>query len=447
MNSLFKLIITTVSLGGFLFGFDMAVISGAIPLIKHSFALSPTQEGVFVSSALVGCIVGVLFAGSASDRFGRRPTLIVAAILFLISAIGCAYSFSFPLLLSSRWIGGIGVGIASIVVPLYIAEISPSRYRGRTVTIYQLAITIGILAAYLSNASILTFNLPFLSDYWRMMFLIGSLPAILLCLGLFFVPESPRWYISRGRMSDAQAVYHNLQIESPVLAPEINVENNASLFAPRYRKAFLIGLLLPLFSQLSGINAIVYFGPSILLESGLSMDSSLQAQVFFGVANVLFTCFAIWKVDTWGRRPLYIVGTVGATVSLLATGWFLELNPQAYSLLLMCSILAFLFCFACSIGPLKFVVASEIFPSAIRARAMMISILVMWIADTLVGQLTPILLDQWGASWTFRFFAGCCAVAFITVYFLLPETKGKQLEEMEKYWRDDFEQRNNPRPS
>ncbi|MGJ1262170.1 sugar porter family MFS transporter [Sphingobacterium spiritivorum] len=435
MNTLFKLIIATVSLGGLLFGFDMAVISGAVPLIKAHFNLTPGQEGMFVSSALVGCIIGVVFAGRWSDRLGRKSTLVIAGTLFLVSAIGCTFSPDFISLLTSRWVGGLGVGIASIVVPLYIAEISPSQYRGRTVTIYQLAITIGILAAYVSNALVLKYDLSIAAEHWRMMFLLGAIPAALLCLGLFIVPESPRWLIQKGKESMGYKILARLNINDPITPVAQEERQKVSLFSPVYRRAFILGLLLPLFSQLSGINAIVYFGPSILLQSGLSLDSSVQAQVFFGLANVIFTCVAIWKVDTWGRRPLYLTGTLGATISLLLTGWFLSQDIHMYGNLLIVSILCFLLFFAFSIGPLKFVVASEIFPAAIRAHAMAVSILVMWVADAIIGQLTPMLLDQWGTAWTFRLFAICCAIAFITVYYLLPETKGKRLEEIEAYWK------------
>ncbi|QBQ41543.1 MFS transporter [Sphingobacterium psychroaquaticum] len=435
MNTLFKLIIATVSLGGFLFGFDMAVISGTIPLIRDSFQLTPVQEGFFVSSALVGCIIGVLFAGAWSNRFGRKPTLLIAAVLFLISAFGCSYGNNFEVVLLNRWIGGVGVGIASIVVPLYIAEISPYKYRGRMVTLYQLAITIGILCAYLSNALIVNNNLLILGETWRTMFLAGAVPSFLLGMGLFFVPESPRWLMNKGRYDQALACYKRLQIEAEQRELEVQATPQASLFAPMYRTALLLGLLLPLFSQLSGINAIVYFGPSILIESGLSISNSFHAQVFFGLANVVFTCFAIWKVDSWGRRPLYLLGTAGATASLLLSGWFLGQDMTLYSNFLIASILCFMFFFAMSIGPLKFVVASEIFPTAIRTRAMTLSILVMWGADTLVGQLTPLLLNRLGSMYTFWLFALFCAIAFVTVYMLLPETKGKTLEEIEQHWQ------------
>ncbi|OOG19911.1 MFS transporter [Sphingobacterium sp. CZ-UAM] len=433
MSKNFIIILCIVSLGGLLFGFDMAVIAGALPLVKQFFGLSPAQEGVFVSSALIGCIIGVFFTGSFTDKYGRKQAFIVASLLFLLSAIGCGLSPNYILLILSRGIGGLGVGIASIVVPLYLAEISPSKFRGRSVTCYQLAITFGILIAYISNYFILQLQSLPQTELWRGMFLVGAVPAILLCFGVYFIPESPRWLAKNGRNEEVAVISAKLGLTDLHDSPSPAKGNIRELFSPIYRRAFLLGLFLPLFSQLSGINAIVYYGPSILLESGISLANSYHAQLFFGAANVLFTCFAIWKVDNWGRRPLYILGTLGATISLIATGYLFSLE-QTNNVALIVSILLFLFFFAFSIGPLKFVVAAEIFPNAIRARAMGISIMVMWISDAIVGQLTPILLASWGAHYTFWLFAFFCAIAFIVVLGYLPETKGKPLEDIEKYW-------------
>lgn len=440
MRAYLLFIIIVVSLGGFLFGFDMAVVSGIIPLIKTDFLLSASQEGLFVSSALIGCIVGVAFAGKLSDRYGRKSLLIAAAALFFLSAIGCSLSPDFSTLLIARLLSGVGVGVASIVVPLYIAEVSPAPLRGRMVTCYQLAVTIGILIAYLSNAAVLAHDWQWTDgSHWRMMFLLGAIPALLFWFGLHRIPESPRWLMQAGRDRRAAEVMQRLQsteVISAISVPER--PSKVSLWKPVYRRALLLGLLLPLFSQLSGINAIIYFGPTIFLKAGLSLSGSLQTQIYLGLANVIFTVIAIWKVDSWGRRPLYLVGSAGATICLLLTAWSLNLDMENYGWILALPILGFLLFFAFSIGPLKFVVASEIFPSAIRAKAMSLSVLVMWIADAIVGQLTPIILDSWGAVWTFCFFAVCCAIAFLAVYYLLPETKGKTLETIEAYWQEQF---------
>lgn len=438
------------SLGGFLFGFDMAVVSGVLPLLKTQFSLSAFQEGWFVSSALVGCIVGVAFSGELTDRIGRKKPLLISAVLFLLSALGCALMPSLFLITASRFIGGVGIGLASNIVPLYISEIAPARSRGRLVTYYQFALTLGILVAYLTNNWMLNYSLDHTStgsdffaiattkEVWRAMLGLGAVPAILFLLGLFLVPESPRWLFQRGRIAEGQNILAAIGAESETENLKKNEEKVSykELFSPRWRKALLIGLLLPLFSQFSGINAIIYYGPSILSNAGSSLSSSLMSQVIFGAANMLFTLIAIWKVDSAGRRPLYLAGTAGAAISLFATGICFATGATT-SIWLLVFVLAFLACFAFSIGPLKFVVAAEIFPNKIRGRAMALSIMVMWIADTIVGQLTPILLKSIGTSYTFWLFGLFCVIAFFTVYKLLPETKGKSLEQIESDWKGE----------
>ncbi|KIO76760.1 sugar:proton symporter [Pedobacter lusitanus] len=451
-SRLFLVAITLVAtLGGLLFGFDMAVISGVLPFVKQQFSLSPVTEGWFVSSALVGCIIGVAFAGELSDRFGRKKMLMLSAILFLLSAIGTAAAADFTLLILARMLGGMGVGVASIVAPLYISEIAPAGIRGRLVTFYQLAITAGILVAYLTNAGLLNLSLThynksmgdildyiIVKEVWRAMLGLGVIPSLLFLTGLWFVPESPRWLIQQGkeqqglliltRINGTDSAHQALQ-----LIKKMPVQESGSykdLFTREMRRPLLIGLLLPLFSQFSGINAIIYYGPRILNDAGINISNALLGQIIFGLANFLFTLIAVWKVDKMGRRPLYIVGSIGATISLFFTGWCFY-SGATNNIALVISIILFLACFAFSIGPLKFVIASEIFPTRVRGRAMGLSIMVMWIADTIVGQLTPLLLGAAGAASTFWFFAVCCLLSFIVVYKLVPETKGKSLEEVQ----------------
>ncbi len=441
------------SLGGFLFGFDMAVISGVLPLVQKQFNLSAFQEGWFVSVALVGCIVGVAFSGELADRMGRKKPLLLSAVLFVLSALGCAVAPSLSLIIVARFLGGVGIGIASNVVPLYISEIAPAKSRGRLITYYQFALTFGILVAYLTNAGLVKYAFThtsetatgfaasfYTTEVWRAMLGLGCIPAVLFLLGLFMVPESPRWLFQQNRVDKANQVLEALGIEQDIKesVPSSNKENETAsykeLFSPRWRRALLIGVLLPLFSQFSGINAIIYYGPSILSNAGISLDNSLLSQVIFGAANMLFTLIAIWKVDSAGRRPLYLAGTAGAAISLLCTGICFAVGATG-TIWLLISVLLFLACFAFSIGPLKFVIAAEIFPNKIRGRAMAISIMVMWVADTIVGQLTPVLLKEIGTAATFYAFAAFCVIAFVTVYKLLPETKGKSLEEIEAGWK------------
>lgn len=450
-RNLLLMVCCIAALGGVLFGFDMAVISGVLPFVQKQFNLTAVQEGWFVSSALLGCIIGVAISGELGDRLGRKKLLMVSAILFLIGAVGCTWAPTFSLMVTARILAGIGIGIASNIVPLYISEIAPTKIRGRLVTCYQLAVTLGILVAYLSNAAILKhslawsadgssspFHFLFVEEAWRGMFSIGIIPAVLFMAGLFFVPESPRWLIQNGREVQGLQLLKELVGEKEAIEDADKLKKNQGagkgsykeLWSPRLRRALILGLFLPLFSQFSGINAIIYYGPSILTSAGISLSNSFQSQVIFGLANMLFTLIAVWKVDALGRRPLYLIGTIGATISLFITGLCFY-NHATHSVFLLIAVLAFLASFAFSIGPLKFVVASEIFPARIRGRAMALSIMVMWIADTIVGQLTPIFLQELGTAYTFWIFSAFCLVAFITVYFLLPETKGKSLEDIE----------------
>ncbi|THU31531.1 sugar porter family MFS transporter [Niastella caeni] len=454
-KSAYLFFITLVaSLGGFLFGFDMAVVSGILPLLQKQFSLSAFQEGWVVSSALVGCILGVAVSGELSDRLGRKKPLILAALLFLLSALGCSLLPALPGIIAARMLGGIGIGLASNVVPLYISEIAPARIRGRLVTYYQFAVTLGILVAYLTNSALLHYAIAhkndvgnwlqtlLVSEVWRGMFGVGVIPAVFFALGILVVPESPRWLIQQQREQEATIILNRINNDIEARASlqqgkQSQLDKNISyraLLAPQWRKALIIGILLPLFSQFSGINAIIYYGPSILSNAGISLSNSLLSQIIFGGANMLFTLIAIWKVDSLGRRPLYLAGTAGATISLLLTGICFYAGATTGSILLI-SVLAFLASFAFSIGPLKFVVAAEIFPGNIRGRAMAISIMVMWVADTIVGQLTPIFLKSIGTAYTFWLFALFCLIAFVTVYKLLPETKGKSLEQIEKDWK------------
>lgn len=454
-NPYYLTIITLIAaLGGFLFGFDMAVISGAVPFVQQQFDLSAVQEGWFVSSALVGCVIGVAFSGELSDRFGRKPALNLSGSLFFLSAVGTAFAPDFTLLVIARIMGGIAVGVASNVVPLYISEIAPPRIRGRLVTFYQLAITVGILLAFLSNAWVLNLSESrpdillvgflekiFINESWRGMFGAETIPASIFLICLAIVPESPRWLVQQNRSEKARHILKKLidenEIDSSINEIRETLNDVAGsyreLLKPGLRTAVLIGILLPLFSQFSGINAIIYYGPRILTEVGIDMNNALKSQVLLGIANMVFTFIAIWKVDSLGRRPLYLIGTAGATISLVITGIFFYIGETG-SIFLLISVVLFLASFAFSIGPLKFVIASEIFPNRIRGRALALSIMVMWISDTIVGQLTPILLSKGGAATTFWFFALFCAIAFWFIYKKVPETKGKTLEEIQEMW-------------
>lgn len=449
------LVCLVAALGGFLFGFDTAVISGTVSLVKADFSLDVINEGWFVSCALLGCIIGVSFSGKLSDKYGRKIVMILSAVMFLASALGCMLSATFTQLIIFRLVGGLGIGVASMVSPLYISEFAPSRYRGMMVSLYQLALTIGIIMAYFSNAYLADHSSQnygngildniFSTEVWRAMLGLGALPALVFLIALFLVPESPRWLLLKGSIQKAEHIL--AKIDGPVMAAQevktfLVQEQNASsslkeLFKPIYRRALWIGLLLPFLSQVCGINAVIYYGPRILEEAGFTLSNALGGQVTIGLVNVIFTFVAIFTIDKWGRKPLLFVGVGGAVGALVTIGALFALGITSGPWILL-SILAFIACFAFSFGPVCWVVVGEIFPNTVRGKAMSLAILSLWIGNFLVGQLTPLLLDVVGASWTFWLFAICCSPALWITWKLIPETKGRSLEDIEIYWKDTY---------
>ena len=455
-NTYLYLVCLVAALGGFLFGFDTAVISGTVSLVKHDFNLDALHEGWFVSCALLGCIAGVSLSGKSSDKYGRKIVMIVAAVLFFASALGCMLSPSFAVLVLFRLVGGLGIGVASMVSPLYISEFSPSRFRGMMVTLYQLALTIGIVIAYFSNAWLVnhslgsfdneTYRKIFSVEVWRAMLGLGAVPAGVFLIALFLIPESPRWLLLKGEEDKATAILIKVEgasaARNEIAAFTTSRESEEStdfkeLFTPVYRKALWIGLLLPFLSQVCGINAVIYYGPRILEQAGFTLNNALGGQVTIGLVNVVFTFVAIFTIDKWGRRPLLFAGIGGAVFSLLIIGALFALGVTSGPWILI-FILAFIACFAFSFGPVCWVVVSEIFPNAIRGKAVALATLSLWIGNFLVGQLTPVMLEGLGSAWTFWLFAICCSPALWLTWKLIPETKGKSLESIEAYWKEPF---------
>jgi SP family arabinose:H+ symporter-like MFS transporter len=455
-NVYLYLVCLVAALGGFLFGFDTAVISGTVSLVKHDFNLNANYEGWFVSCALLGCIIGVSISGKLSDKYGRKIVLILSAILFLASALGCMFSGSFTVLVAFRLIGGLGIGVASMVSPLYISEFSPSRFRGMMVSLYQLALTIGIVLAYFSNAYLANhaggsfgsdgMNKIFSAEVWRAMLGLGALPAAIFLIALFMVPESPRWLLLRGKEQKAKDILVKIDgadaAKSEISAfkasgDEASQGSLKELFKPVYRRALLIGLLLPFMSQVCGINAVIYYGPKILEQAGFTLNNALGGQVTIGLVNVVFTFVAIFTIDKWGRRPLLFTGIGGAVIALLVIGALFALGITSGPWILI-FIISFIACFAFSFGPVCWVVVGEIFPNAIRGKAMALATLSLWIGNFLVGQLTPLMLEGLGSSWTFWLFALCCSPALWVTWKLIPETKGKSLEMIETFWKTAY---------
>ena len=453
-NTYLYLVCLVAALGGFLFGFDTAVISGTVSLVKHDFSLNANYEGWFVSCALLGCIIGVSVSGKLSDKYGRKIVLILSAVLFLASALGCMFSGSFSVLVIFRLIGGLGIGVASMVSPLYISEFSPSRFRGMMVSLYQLALTIGIVLAYFSNAYLLnhaggefgSMDKFFSAEVWRAMLGLGALPAAVFLISLFMVPESPRWLLLKGEEQKAKHILIKIdgadaaknEIEAFKASGDDESQTSLKeLFKPVYRRALLIGLLLPFMSQVCGINAVIYYGPKILEQAGFTLNNALGGQVTIGLVNVVFTFVAIFTIDKWGRRPLLFVGIGGAVIALLVIGALFALGITSGPWILI-FIVTFISCFAFSFGPVCWVVVGEIFPNAIRGKAMALATLSLWVGNFLVGQLTPLMLEGLGSSWTFWLFGLCCSPALWVTWKLIPETKGKSLEMIETFWKTAY---------
>ena len=446
------------ALGGFLFGYDTAVISGTIAQVTQLFQLDALQQGWYVGCALVGSIVGVLFAGILSDKLGRKLTMVISAVLFSTSALGCALSADFAQLVVYRIIGGVGIGVVSIVSPLYISELAVAQYRGRLVSLYQLAVTVGFLGAYLVNYQLLAWaesgtqlsvdwlNKIFITEVWRGMLGMETLPAILFFIIIFFIPESPRWLIVRGKELKAvnilEKIYNSiteaksqLNETKSVLTSETKSEWSL-LMKPGIFKAVIIGVCIAILGQFMGVNAVLYYGPSIFENAGLSGGDSHFYQVLVGLVNTLTTILALVIIDKVGRKKLVYYGVSGMVVSLILIGLYFLFGDSlgVSSLFLLVFFLFYVFCCAVSICAVVFVLLSEMYPTKVRGLAMSIAGFALWIGTYLIGQLTPWMLQNLTPAGTFFLFALMCVPYMLIVWKLVPETTGKSLEEIERYW-------------
>lgn len=448
------------ALGGFLFGYDAAVISGTISQISKQFSLDEIMQGWYVGCALIGSIAGVAMGGVISDTFGRKRTLLVSAILFAVSSVWCAIASDFDHLVYARMIGGVGIGIVSIVSPLYISEISVAQYRGRMVSLYQLAVTVGFLGAYLVNFALLSYskagaedlNSPWLflifhEQVWRSMLGMAAIPSMLFFVIIFFIPESPRWLILKKREEKSFAILKNIYGSDQMAKYELNEtksvlgnENKANwrdLLKPGITKAVLIGAAIAILGQFMGVNAVLYYGPSIFESSGLSGDDSLFYQVIVGLVNVLTTILAVFIIDKVGRKKLVYFGVSGMIISLLLiAGYFTKGTELGIpSVFLLICFLAYVFFCAISISAVIWVLLSEMYPIKVRGLAMSIAGFSLWFGTYLIGQLTPWLLKNLTSAGTFILFAVMCIPYMYIIWKLVPETTGKSLEEIEKYWK------------
>ncbi len=431
------------AVGGLLFGYDTAVVAGAIGFIQKLYNLTPAMQGWVASCALIGCIIGAMFSGVLSDKFGRKKLLIASGLMFAISSAGILMPMSLSWFVVFRLIGGIGIGTASMVAPMYIAEIAPADIRGRLVSVNQLGIVTGILLIYFVNASIAGWHDEAwnVTTGWRYMFGSGVIPSIVFLFMLFFVPESPRWLASKERWNEAYDILTRVngqqkaQQELSDIKETLTIEHGSfsEIFKPGVRKALLIGVVLCIFSQVTGINAIMYYAPEIFKSTGDGTGSALLQTVLVGIINVLFTLVAIKYVDNWGRRALLLAGTAGMAICLLIVGGAFYFD-MAKGYLVLIAILAYIAFFAVSLGPLAFVVIAEIFSNRNRGKAMSVAIFFLWISVYVVSQSFPMLLSSIGSAYTFWIYMVMSVLAFFFVIKLVPETKGKSLEEIERYF-------------
>jgi MFS transporter, SP family, xylose:H+ symportor len=438
------------AMGGLLFGYDTGVINGSLKFVQLKFELTAAMKGFAASSALLACIFGAAFAGVASDKLGRKNVLIISAVLFLVSAIGTALPQSTVVFIVFRFIGGLAVGAASMTSPMYIAEIAPARIRGRMISVNQFAIIAGMLLVYFVNYFIAGIGDQAWNTEtgWRWMFGSEAIPAVLLLVLMFIVPESPRWLTKQNQKEKALKILTRVdgckfaKEEMRLIENAIAHESGSigQLFQPGMRITLIIAIALAVLQQVTGINVFLYFGSEIFEKlGGETVDAALLQQVIVGITNLGFTIIAIWTVDKIGRKPLMLVGSAGMGISLMAMGW--AGYTQAMGMWMLIFVLSYIACFALSVGPVTWVILAEIFPTRIRGRAMSIATVCLWLANTVVSQTfpmmdeNPFLIEKFHHGFPFFIYGLLCVVLLFVVWRWVPETKGKSLEEIEKMWQ------------
>ena len=453
------------ALGGLLFGYDTGVISGSQLYFSEYFNFNAVQKGDAVSSALYGCLIGALVGGYLTKHISRKYTLILSAVLFTVSAWGSGIADNLTELVIYRIIGGLGVGMASLAAPMYIAEVSPPKDRGRMVSYYQLAVVIGFFTVFLATyfigggdtqgltpdalEELRAYNV---SQGWRVMFWSELVPAVAFLVLLFTVPHSPRWLMIKGRIEEAKSVLSRIassekeaQAELSEISESLSKDPSpkmAELFAKGIGFALFLGVMLSIFQQITGINAILYYQGDIFANAlGYEKEDALGQQLWVGAVNLIFTFIAIYTVDSWGRKPLFILGTIGMFLGLSTLG--LTIYTQELGVISLLAMLLFIASFAMSMGPVVWVILSEMFPNNVRSVAMSIAVAAQWLFNALVAKNFPLVnesaLNQnaFNGALPYFIFAFFCVIAMFFVWKLVPETKGKTLEEMEELWRAD----------
>ena len=431
------------ALGGLLFGFDTAVISGTTHWLEKTFNLSSFWLGFTVASALIGTIIGSILVGKPADKYGRKNVLFVLAALYFISALGSAFAWDWYSFLFFRFIGGLGVGGASVVSPMYIAEISPAKMRGRLVAITQFNIVLGILLAFFSNYLITGFNLGAVE--WRWMFGVEAIPAIIFFLLLFLNPFSPRWLIANGRIDEAKNVIEKCGADSDDIDEEVKEIQNSlimesseakePLFSKKYMKPILLAVSIAMFNQLSGINAIMYYAPHIFKMAGAGAELALLQTIAVGGTNLIFTMLALLVIDRFGRKKLMLIGSIGYIISLGATAYAFysfgsDFNESA-SWIVLVGLIVFIASHAFGQGAVIWVFLSEIFPNKVRARGQALGSFTHWIMAAIISWTFPMFAEMSGGH-TFTFYTICMVGQLLWVIYVMPETKGISLEAIQK---------------
>ena len=438
INFRYLLTISVVTaFGGLLFGYDISVISGTIPFIQEVFQLDEQMKGWVVSSALIGCIAGASYAGRLGDKFGRKKVLFVTGLMFMITSIGCALANSVSSFVFYRIVGGLGVGGASVLAPMYIAEVSPALVRGRMVSLNQLTIVIGIALAYYINYILLAIG----DNAWRWMLAAEAIPTLLFMGALFIVPESPRWLVARNNEPAARKVlekvagtdFADFELKE-IRESLVGNEKRGTLkdaFKKKYAFILGIGIFLAVFQQWSGINVIFFYAPDIFAKANMGLSDQLWQTTLIGFTNVVFTLLAMRVIDKIGRKILMLIGSAGMAVCYLLIGYLFQTGNTESWLLLSLLIITPAF-FAFGLGPTVWVVLSEIFPNKIRGAAMSVATLSLWVACYLLTLTFPIFVEWFNTANTFWIYGAICVIGFVVIYRLLPETKGVSLEKLEK---------------
>lgn len=434
-NTYVFLISSVAALGGLLFGFDIAIFSGTIPFIQPHYQLSASELGWTGSCLYLGCIIGTLFTGYFTDSYGRKIPLILAAAIFMLSSVFMGWASSHDMLVFWRIVAGIGVGAASMLSPLYIAEVSPAEIRGRMVSINQLTIVTGILLAYFSN-----YMLADVENNWRWMFTSGAIPAVLFFSCVFLVPESPRWLLTKGYVNKAKAVVKKItgktDVDGEITSMNAVIQNTvkgklSDLIKPGVSFLVMLGIAIAVFQQISGANAVFFYAPIIFERAGMDVEDQLFQQVMIGAINLIFTVVAMRLVDQWGRKKMMLNGSLFMSLWLLLIGLCFAFDfYKGYALTVL--VLSFIATYATTLAPVTWVLISEIFPSKIRGVAISVATGMLWLACFALAYGFPVLIDSLETPQVFFLFSGICFLYFLILLKYIPETKGKTLEEFEQ---------------